>query len=172
VPRKHWTQQPDSGGGRIIGEACHFIDFLRWLVGAPIAAWTAVAARDQGSTRDDCASITLTFADGSLGTVHYFANGGRRFPKERVELFAGEAVLRLDNFRLLRGFGWSGFRRASTWGQDKGQEQLARAFIAASSAKAAMPIPSSELFEVARVSIECAEALRRDPRVAVAQFAE
>jgi predicted dehydrogenase/threonine dehydrogenase-like Zn-dependent dehydrogenase len=172
VPREHWTQQPRSGGGRIVGEACHFIDFIRWLVGAPITAWTAAAARDQGETRDDCASIVLTFADGSLGTVHYFANGGRRFPKERVELFAGGAALRLDNFRLLHGFGWPKFSRARTWRQDKGQVQLAQAFLEACGAKAPMPIPGNEIFEVARVSIECAEAVRRDLRVSVTRSAE
>jgi predicted dehydrogenase len=160
IPSDHWTQDSASGGGRIVGEACHFIDFMRWLVGHPIREWRAMAARQGQQVIDDCASITFSFADGSLGTVHYFANGGKAFPKERVEVFAGGAALRLDDYRTLQGFGWRGFRKQRLWKQDKGQTALVAAFLAAVGGRAAAPIPIAEIFEVAEVAIDCGTALR------------
>ena len=107
IPAEHWTQDIAVGGGRIIGEACHFIDLLRFLAGARIAAWQQSAM--DASTRDTF-TLQLSFADGSIGTVHYFANGCKAFPKERLEVFAAGRVLQLDNFRKLKGFGWPGFK--------------------------------------------------------------
>ncbi|HVZ33964.1 MAG TPA: bi-domain-containing oxidoreductase, partial [Polyangiaceae bacterium] len=160
IPSDHWTQDSGSGGGRIVGEACHFIDFMRWLVGHPIREWRAMAAQRGQQVIDDCASITFSFTDGSLGTVHYFANGSKAFPKERVEVFAGGAALRLDDYRTLEGFGWRGFRKQRLWRQDKGQTALVGAFLAAVGGRAPAPIPIEEIFEVAEIAIECASALR------------
>lgn len=163
IPAGHWTQDAQVGGGRIIGEACHFIDLMRFLAGSEIVS---VQARRMGDApgvevADDKASITLGFADGSLGTVHYFANGAASFPKERVEVFAAGRVLQLDNFRKLHGHGWPGFRRMNLWRQDKGQQACAAAFLQAVESGSPTPIPAAEVFEVARVTIEAAELLRR-----------
>lgn len=149
IPAEHWTQGA-AGGGRIIGEACHFIDLLRFLANAPIES---ASISHLGAARGDTATLQLKFADGSLGTIHYYANGSRAFPKERLEIFARGAVLQLDNFRKLRGFGWPGFKAHSLWRQDKGQRDCARAFVAAVHS-GAPPIPVAELMEVARVTIE------------------
>ena len=111
VPPEHWTRDPDSGGGRIIGEACHFIDLLRFLAGSATVEHQVAAAR----TADACVTISLRFSDGSTGTVHYLSNGHRSFPKERLEVFCGGRVLQLDNFRTLRGFGWPGFKSMNLW---------------------------------------------------------
>jgi predicted dehydrogenase len=153
IPASHWTQDPVVGGGRLIGEACHFIDLLRFLCGAPIVQ-AEVAAMDDATL--DTFTLTLNFADGSLGTVHYFANGSKAFPKERVEVFAAGRVLQLDNFRRLTGFGWPGFKSMNLWRQDKGQRACALAFVEAVRAGGPAPIPLDELLEVARVSIELA----------------
>lgn len=155
VPARHWTQDPQSGGGRLVGEACHFVDLLRFLAGAPIAS-SAVATLG-GPTRDS-ATVTLTFADGSLGSIHYLANGNRAFPKERLEVFAGGRVLQLDNFRRLRGFGWPGFHVMRTWRQDKGQRACVDAFVAATRSGGPPPIGLNEILEVSRVSIEIQRA--------------
>lgn len=162
VPRDHWTQDPLVGGGRIIGEACHYIDLMRHLAGAAIVS---VAARRMGDSdalpvAEDKASITLGFADGSFGTIHYLANGGSSFPKERIEVFAAGGTLQLDNFLKLRGFGWPGFRSQSLWRQDKGQTACAAAFLDAVETGGSCPIPADQLHEVARVTIEAAEMLR------------
>ncbi len=153
IPADHWTQDADQGGGRIIGEGCHFIDLLRFLAASPIASHESVQMKSQmGDTR----TITLKFADGSLGTVHYFANGSKAFPKERLEVFASGAVLQLDNFRKLTGFGWRGFTKMNLWKQDKGQRGCAAAFVDAVRRGGTPPIALEEVLEVARVSIEIA----------------
>ncbi|MBK8637498.1 MAG: bi-domain-containing oxidoreductase [Chromatiaceae bacterium] len=162
IPPDHWTQDRAVGGGRIIGEACHFIDLMRFLAGSPIVS---VQARRMGdapgvAVTEDKAAIILGFADGSFGTIHYLANGAASFPKERIEVFAAGRVLQLDNFRKLRAFGWPGFRGMNLWRQDKGQNACAAAFLAAVAEGQPAPIPLEEILEVARVSIEAAEQLR------------
>jgi hypothetical protein len=88
--------------------------------------------------------------------VHYFANGCKAFPKERLEVFAAGRVLQLDNFRKLKGFGWPGFKAMNLWRQDKGQRSCVQAFVDAAKGGLASPIPFDEIQEVARVSIEVA----------------
>lgn len=162
IPANHWTQDNAVGGGRIIGEACHFIDLMRFLAGSEIIS---VQARRMGDApgvaiTEDKASITLGFADGSFGTIMYLANGAANYPKERVEVFTSGRVLQLDNFRKLKGFGWPGFSRMNLWKQDKGQQQCAAAFLAA--VQSGVPaIAPGDIFEVARVTIEVAELLRQ-----------
>ena len=157
IPVEHWTQDREVGGGRIIGEACHFIDLLRYLAGARIASYQVTR---MDSLSGDSVSISLKFEDGSMGAVHYLANGSKAFPKERLEVFAAGRVLQLDNFRKLTGFGWPGFSKMNLWRQDKGQKACAAAFVQAVSAGAAAPIPFEEIVEVARVSIEVAGLAR------------
>jgi len=150
----HWTQDPAVGGGRILGEACHFIDLLRFLAGAPIAQHARIG---MASATGDTVSLQLGFADGSIGTVHYLANGSKAFPKERLEVFAAGRVLQLDNFRHLTGFGWPGFKKLNLWRQDKGQRACAAAFVQALRTGGPAPIPVEEILEVSRVTIELAK---------------
>ena len=98
--------------------------------------------------------------DGSQGTVHYFANGNKSFPKERLEVFAGGRILQLDNYRRLTGYGWPGFKKMSLWRQDKGQKACAAAFLRAISEGGAAPIAFEEIVESSRISLEVAESLR------------
>ena len=162
IPPSHWTQDPAVGGGRIVGEACHFVDLLRHLAGAPIVRSHAVALGRHPAlaVRDDKATITLEFGDGSVGTIHYLANGDKGFPKERVEVFCGGRVLQLDNFRRLTGWGWKGFRSMALWRQDKGQAACAKAFVDAVRGGGVSPILFDEIVEVSRASIELQQMLR------------
>jgi predicted dehydrogenase/threonine dehydrogenase-like Zn-dependent dehydrogenase len=162
IPANHWTQDNAVGGGRIIGEACHFIDLMRFLAGYPIVS---IQARRMGEApgvviSEDKASITLGFEDGSFGTILYLANGAASFPKERVEVFAAGRVLQLDNFRKLKGFGWPSFNKLNLWKQDKGQNACAAAFLQAVE-NGEPAIPPEEIFEVASVTIDVAEQLRK-----------
>ena len=158
IPADHWTQDPQMGGGRIIGEACHFIDLLRFLAGSPIKSFQV--SRMDAVTRDTVC-ITLGFEDGSLGTIHYMANGSKSFPKERVEVFAAGGIMQLDNFRSLRTFGWKGARDMRLWRQDKGQNACVSAFMDALKNGGSTPIPREEILEVARVTIDINEALQK-----------
>jgi predicted dehydrogenase/threonine dehydrogenase-like Zn-dependent dehydrogenase len=153
IPADHWTQDREVGGGRIVGEACHFIDLLRFLVGTPITGSQRIA---MDSSTQDTVTLQLSFADGSIGTVHYFSNGSKAFPKERLEVFAAGRVLQLDNFRKLTGFGWPGFSKMNLWGQDKGQKACVQAFVDAIRGEGPVPIPFDEVIEVSRVSIALA----------------
>jgi predicted dehydrogenase/threonine dehydrogenase-like Zn-dependent dehydrogenase len=159
IAADHWTQDPEVGGGRIVGEGCHFIDLLRFLAAAPISNWSVSQLRDSADRVSDKVSISLEFEDGSQGTIHYLANGHRSFPKERLEVFCAGKVLQLDNFRRLRGWGWKGFSGMRLWRQDKGQEACVAAFVNAIREGRASPIPLEEIIEVSRVSIEVQEAL-------------
>lgn len=131
IPANHWTQDPEIGGGRIIGEGCHFIDLLRYLVGQPIVGLEAcmMGAAPGITVRQDKMTITLEFADGSIGTVHYLANGHKSYPKERMEVFSEGRVLVLDNYKTLRGYGWNGFKRMRLLRQDKGHAGEIAAFV-------------------------------------------
>lgn len=163
IPKEHWTQDAEIGGGRIIGEACHYIDLMRFLAGSKIKSFNAVkmGENDFVEVTEDKALISLSFEDGSMGSIHYFANGGKSFPKERIEVFCDNAVLQLDNFRKLRGFGWKGFNKMNLWSQDKGQENCVDAFMESVREGGKNPIPQDEIFEVARVSVDIAEMLRK-----------
>ena len=163
IPSDHWTQDNEVGGGRIVGEACHFIDLMRYLAGCEIVS---VQARRMGDTNaveitEDKAAIILGFADGSFGTIHYLANGAASFPKERVEVFTAGKVLQLDNFVKLKGFGWKGFKKMNLWKQDKGQKFCSKLFLDSIKNGTEAPISAEEIFEVAKISIEIAEQLRK-----------
>jgi predicted dehydrogenase/threonine dehydrogenase-like Zn-dependent dehydrogenase len=169
VPGGHWVHDPAEGGGRIVGEGCHFIDLLRHLVGHPITAVTAVEARTpQGDPAPDRITITLSFGDGSIGTLHYFAGGHGDHPKERVEVYGGGRVLVLDDFRLLTGHGFGRFSKLKTWRREKGHREEVTAFLDAVREGRPSPIPLGELLEVTRASFAAVEAARTGATVLLA----
>jgi len=153
IDEEHWTQDNDVGGGRVVGEACHFIDLLLFLANSPIVDWNQ---NTMNSNSKDTLSIGLKFEDGSIGAINYFANGPKSLPKERLEIFSQGRALQLDNFRKLKGFSWPGFTKMNLWKQDKGQNECASAFLNAIKGKTTSPIPIEEIFEIAKVSIEIA----------------
>lgn len=161
IPPDHWTQDHAIGGGRIIGEACHYIDLMRYLAGSDIISVQARRMGDHAgiAVTEDKASITLGFADGSFGTIFYLANGSAKYPKERIEVFTSGKVLKIDNFRSLTGFGWKNFKKMRLWRQDKGQVACAQAFLAGLK-DGEQAIPINEIFEVTRISIEISDMLR------------
>ncbi len=129
IPPGHWVHDPVRGGGRIIGEACHYIDLMVYLSGSGVRTVSAVRMGEGPAVRDDKMAIVLGLADGSVGTVNYFANGSRSYPKEMMEIFSQGRVLRLENFRRLTGWGFEGFRKLRTWRQDKGHAAEFAAYV-------------------------------------------
>ncbi|WP_046174532.1 bi-domain-containing oxidoreductase [Domibacillus indicus] len=160
IPADHWTQDLEVGGGRIIGEACHFIDLLRYVADSPIKNLQAVSITDPSEEGlEDKVTIQLSFEDGSIGTVHYFANGHKSFPKERLDVFVGGKILELDNFKTLTGYGWPSFNRFKTKSQDKGHAKGIEAFFSGVySGKA--PIPLNEIYEVTEATFDAVDQLR------------
>jgi predicted dehydrogenase/NADPH:quinone reductase-like Zn-dependent oxidoreductase len=154
IPEKHWTQNPAVGGGRIVGEACHFIDLARVLVGHPISGSAAFPIVGGDGRLGDCATLQLSFEDGSTASIHYLANGHKDFPKERVEVFAGGRIYTCDNFRYSREVG--GRRKLKTSAQDKGHRTELETFISAIRQGGNWPIPYAELMEVSDHSIQLA----------------
>lgn len=163
IPSDHWTQDPKIGGGRILGEAVHFIDLLRFLVGHSIVDVSATMLGEaEGMTiREDKMTFTLSFADGSIGTVHYFANGHRSYPKEKLDVFAGGKVLSLNNFKSLKGYGWRNFKRMKLWNQDKGHKACIQSFIDAVNNGLSAAIGVDEIFEVTETSFKVVELASR-----------
>jgi len=156
IPATHWTHDPAIGGGRIIGEACHFIDLYRHLTGSAIVSGSIDVLGDGSG---DTASINLRSKDGSLGIIQYLANGSKSFPKERLEVFCAGRVLQLNNFGVLRGFGWPGFKKMHLWRQNKGHSNEIKAFIAAVTDGRPSPIAFDEIQEVTRITIDLAARL-------------
>lgn len=153
VPKEHWIQDQEIGGGRIVGEACHFVDLLCFLAGSEIESADITPMRSGGN---DTATINLSFKNGSTGVIHYFSNGNRKYPKERLEIFNGGKILQLNNFKTLKAYGWPGFSNMKLWRQDKGQKQLVDHFVKAVETGSAPPIPVNEIFMTSRICLELA----------------
>ncbi|HXY32180.1 MAG TPA: bi-domain-containing oxidoreductase [Gemmatimonadaceae bacterium] len=155
----HWTKDSEVGGGRIVGEACHFIDLARFLVGAPITALDVTAARSRDGGRvGDVAHLSLSFADGSTAAISYLANGARAFPKERIECFFDERTIAIDNWRRLHRFGVKGPWLDRPRELDKGHDNELAAWMDSVRHGGPPPIPLEELIEVSTWAIR-AEAM-------------
>jgi predicted dehydrogenase len=152
IPASHWTQDSDVGAGRIVGEACHFVDLARFLAGSKIIATRASSVRNHEDTR----SITLEHEDGSVSTILYISTGHPRFPKERIEVFASGRIVAIDNYRRLHAHGWSLRSGAISLRQDKGQTDMMKAFLAALREGGPAPIPFDELVETMTATFDAA----------------
>jgi len=168
IPSNHWVQDPEQGGGRIIGEVCHFVDFLTFLTGTLPKRIHARALPSDGRYHDDNVVITLEFADGSLGSITYVANGDIAFPKERVEIFGGGSVAVLDDFRRLE-LVQRGRKKVhkSRLRQDKGHQEECNAFISAVQKGSSLPIPFEELVATSLTTLAIEESLRSGEAVVV-----
>src|SRR5215207_5359360 len=149
LPLNHWTQDPNTGGGRIIGEGCHFVDFITFLVGAAPISVTAQALPDGGKYREDNISMTFTFPDGSIGIVDYLANGDKSFAKERVEVFCGGQIAVLEDFVSLQTVK-DGKKKEIKGAQNKGWVEEWKVFAKTIREGGEPPIPYVQLIGVTR----------------------
>ncbi|MBI5352213.1 MAG: bi-domain-containing oxidoreductase [Chloroflexi bacterium] len=159
IPLNHWTQDPILGGGRIIGEGCHFIDLITYLVGAAPISVSAHALPDKGKYREDNVSMTFTFPDGSIGVVDYLANGDKSFPKERVEVFCGGQIGILNDYVSLTTVK-DGSKKEKRMAQDKGWKNEMQVFARTISEGGQPPIPYEQLFGVTKSTFAAVESLR------------
>ncbi len=173
LPPEHWLHDPRQGGGRIIGEGCHFIDFLTFLVGDTPSSVTAQGLPDGGRYREDNVILNFTFPDGSIGSIAYLANGDKAFPKERVEVFAGGRVGVLDDYRFLELM-HNGKRKTerSRLRQDKGHRAEWEVFAEFVMAGGKPPIPYEQIFGVTYATFATVEALRTEERIKIEKYEE
>ncbi|NLX15209.1 MAG: Gfo/Idh/MocA family oxidoreductase [Phycisphaerales bacterium] len=167
IPPDHWVQDPARGGGRIIGEVCHFIDLMAYLARSPIKTVAATMMGGPVAIHEDKMSIVLGFEDGSVGTVNYFGNGSKSYPKEMMEVFSEGRVLRLDNFRKTIGYGFKGFRHFKTMRLDKGHNAEFAAFAAGIAAGGSALIPLDQLVNATLASFAAVTAARENRMIVI-----
>jgi predicted dehydrogenase/threonine dehydrogenase-like Zn-dependent dehydrogenase len=161
VDATHWVHHPLEGGGRLLGEGCHFIDLARSLVGHRITTSAVLTARGaEDRPLDDTAHLTLGFADGSTASINYLAQGAASFPKEQLLAFGDGKVHEIDNWRVLRRFGYRGWNRSIRSSFDKGHRSLLAAWFEGI-AQGRPPIPLEEVLEVSRFAIEVGATARQ-----------
>jgi predicted dehydrogenase/threonine dehydrogenase-like Zn-dependent dehydrogenase len=165
IPQNVWVHDPGKGGGRIIGEACHFIDLMVYLAGCKVVSVASMQMGGRIPIREDKMSILLSFEDGSVGTVNYFGNGNKAYPKETLEVYSDGRILKLDNFRSVTGYGFRGFRRFGTWQMDKGHRAEVEAFVDLV-VKGGKPLISfPEIVNVTLASFAAVTSAREDRRI-------
>ena len=163
IPIDSWIHSPIEGGGRIIGEMCHFIDLARFFADKPILSVMADSPRSNNGSCDDV-TATLRFNDGGLGIVTYTSLGDQTYPKEIYELYAGGSVIAIDNFRTLT-ITSGGTTKKTSITQDKGHKGSLKAFVAAVNSGGPAPIDENELFETSLATVAILESLRTGQRV-------
>lgn len=147
IEESSWINDPKIGGGRLLGEACHFVDLLRYLANSSIKNLEINSMMDTKPC-PDVSTISLQFNNGSIGTINYFSNGSKAFPKERLEVFSSGKIYQIDNYRKMKIWGEPGFKTQRSIYQDKGQLNCAKEFLKTIAYGGSSPIPVDELFEV------------------------
>lgn len=154
IDKNHWIQDPLVGGGRIIGEVCHFVDLLRFLAQSKIIYFDKMNLDD---SKKDTVTIQLKFENGSIGTIHYFTNGNTKYQKERLDIYNSGKIISIENFIRLKTYGWHKNMSKKLIFQDKGQSECINSFISCLKNKSPSPISFEEILEVSKVCIELAK---------------
>ena len=171
LPRTHWLHDPQSGGGRLVGEGCHFIDFLCFITGQAPVKMTTLSLPDIGKYHQDNLNITLEFPDGSLGTISYLANGSRSYKKEYVEVFCGGKIGVLDDFLSLELVDEKQKKvLRSRLRQDKGHQSAWKAFSEAIVNGTDEPISYSTILNVSYATLACQKSLETGEPVFLKEF--
>jgi predicted dehydrogenase len=160
IDRSNWYQDPEIGGGRIVGEACHFIDVMQYLTDAlPVSVFAqTVETSDESIVQEDNVNIELKFADGSIGSIAYLANGDPKFPKEYLEVFCDGKIAVLDNFTSLVTMA-KGKRSKTRKIPDKGHKAEMQYLADAFSGNAVMPISFDSLYATSMTTFKVLESI-------------
>ena len=170
IPSTHWVHDEEVGGSRLLGEACHFIDLLRFLVGSPVLEVYAISTKGHSERDDDKVTITVKFKDGSIGVINYFSNGNKTYPKERLEVFYEGKVVVLDNFKRVKGYGLKMSMRSLK--QDKGHKEEISSFIRAVKEGSPFLIPFDELVEVTLATFAAKKSMEEGRPVKIRELEE
>lgn len=160
IPANSWIHDRAVGGGRILGEACHFIDLITYLTGSYVIAVCMNAMGQNPDETTDNASILLRYANGSTGVINYFSNGSKAYSKERVEVYSQERTLILDNFRTLEGYGFKNFTKLKTQ-QDKGHRAQFTRLLESVKSGGEPIIPLAEILNTTKATLAAIESLKQ-----------
>lgn len=167
VPSEHWVHDQDFGGGRIIGEACHFIDLAMYIAGSPIISVSANATNDANDLMDTVV-INLKFENGSIACVNYFSNGNKNVPKEKIEVFCDGTIYEINDFKKLTVHG----NKTAVFklrGQDKGHTDELKAFITSVKEGSDMPISFDDIYLSTMVTIKVIESIKTNRTINIQQ---
>ena len=160
IPADVWVHDMEVGGGRIIGEACHYIDLCTYLAGSKVISVCMNAMGGNPQEHTDNASILLKYENGTNAVINYFANGSKAYSKERVEVFSQERTLIMDNWRKLNGYGFKGFSKSSSK-QDKGHYNQFSELIKQQQQGGNPIIPFDEIVNTTKASFAAIESLKQ-----------
>ena len=160
IPSKVWVHDMEIGGGRIIGEACHFIDLITYLSGSKVKAVCMNSMGIQSNENTDNASILLKYEHGTSAVINYFSNGSKAYSKERIEVYHQEKTLVMDNWRKLKGYGFKNFNSSSS-GQDKGHQNQFNLLLSSIQNGVDQIIPFDEIVNTTKASFAAIESLKK-----------
>jgi predicted dehydrogenase len=166
IPANVWVHDMEVGGGRIIGEGCHFIDLCTFFTGSKVTEVCMNAMGTNPAENTDNATILLKYANGSTAVINYFSNGSKSYSKERVEIYHQERTLVMDNWRKLNGYGFKGF---SSWktGQDKGHTNQFELLVKAIKGDGKAIMPMDEIVNTTKASFAAIESLTQGSWISV-----
>lgn len=168
IPLTHWTQDIEIGGGRILGECCHMLDFMIFLTQSRPLQVNTIALPNNGHYQDDNVSIQVKFENGSIGTVSYLANGDKSYAKERLEVFSSGKIAILNDFKSLETWDHGKHHRSnSALRTDKGHAASWQAFVTAIINGEHEPIPTEQLFYSSLTSLAAVDSLLNNEIVVV-----
>lgn len=159
IPANFWVHDIEIGGGRIIGEACHFIDVCSYLAGSLVKAVCMNAMGVNPDEQTDNATVLLKYENGTNAVINYFSNGSKAYSKERIEVYSQERTLVMDNWRELKGYGFKGFSSKSTR-QDKGHANQFQLLVKTLKEGGAPIIPLNEIINTSRAAFAAIESLK------------
>jgi polar amino acid transport system substrate-binding protein len=161
IPPEHWTQDLEEGGGRVIGEVCHFVDLLQFLCGAkPIQVYALAGGKPEGNLVEDNVTISIAFEDGSIGTIAYFSTGDKVIPKEYIEVYGAGKTFIIDDFRRARYASGGNVKTIRDRGQDRGQAGTLSAFVDQILGERPVPVPFDELVYTTLATFRVLDSIR------------
>jgi len=163
MPIGHWVNDMKIGGGRIIGEACHFIDLAMFLADSSIVSVSADALNDADELSNTVA-INLKFQNGSIASINYFSNGNKAVPKENIEVFSGGTIARIDDFKSLEVFG-KRYIKTKYKGQDKGHATTVKSFLESIKIGNPCPISFEELYNSTLATLKVIQSISGNKKV-------
>ena len=169
IPSDVWIHDLEVGGGRIIGEACHYIDLCTYLAGSKVVAVCMNSLGKNPEENTDNASILLKYENGTNAVINYFANGSKSYSKERIEAYSQERTLVIDNWRTLKGYGVKGFSKLKTK-QDKGHKAQFEMLVNSIKKGGKAIVPFEETYNTTLASFAAIESLKQGRWVAVSNM--